>query len=60
VTTIRLATNNDMRAIDSRNLEKVDELPGLYIPVTAVDIPLPPLDLATEGFDLMHQWSVSR
>lgn len=59
MTTIGLANDDDMRAIDSRNLAKLDALPWLYIPVAAVDIPLPPLDIPTECVDLMRQWGVA-
>lgn len=57
--TIRLATDDDMRAIDSRNLTDLDKLPRLYIPVGAVDIPVPPLPFPTEGLDLMRVWGVA-
>lgn len=57
--TIKLATDDDMRAIDSRNLAALDALPHLYIPVGAVDIPLPPLAIPTEGVDLTRSWGVA-
>jgi hypothetical protein len=57
--TIRLATDDDMRAIDSRNIAQINDLPHLYIPIEAVDIPLPPLDIPTVGVDLMRTWGVA-
>lgn len=57
--TIRLATDDDMRPITSRNLDEIDKLPHLYIPVSAVDIALPPLPFPTEGLDLMRTWGVA-
>lgn len=36
--TIRLATDDDMRQIDSRNLAKIALLPHLYIPTSDDDV----------------------
>lgn len=57
--TIRLATDDDMRAITSRNLDEIPKLPHLYISAGDVDIPLPPLDMSTDGVDLMRAWGVA-
>ena len=57
--TFRLATDADMRKITSINLAPLDDLPHLYIPVSAVDIALPPLDIPTEGVDLMRNWGIA-
>jgi len=57
--TIRLTTDDDMRAITSQKLDDVQLLPWLYIPVEAVNIPLPPLDFPTEGLKLMRTWGVA-
>lgn len=43
--TIRLATDDDMRAIDSRNLAAIALLPYLYIP--------------TDNGDSMRRWGVA-
>jgi len=58
--TIRLATHDDMRAITSQHLELIDELPHLYIPAGAVDIPLPPYALEMGAADLMRCWGVAK
>lgn len=57
--TIRLATHDDMRAITSQTLDKVNDLPHVYIPAAAVDIPLPPYALAMGASDLMRSWGVA-
>jgi hypothetical protein len=44
--TIRLATDADMRAIDTRNLSAIDKLPWFYIP--------------TETAEVMRSWGVAR
>jgi hypothetical protein len=36
--TIRPATDDDMRAITSSTLEKIDELPHLYVPTDDPDV----------------------
>jgi hypothetical protein len=43
--TIRLATDDDMRQIDSRNLERIALLPHLYVP--------------TDGSDVMRSWGIA-
>lgn len=43
--TIRLATDDDMRAIDSRNLDAIHRLPWLYIP--------------TDDGEVMRSWGIA-
>jgi len=57
--TFQLATQDDLRAITTKNLEAIGALPHLYIPVEAVNIPLPPLSIPTEGVELMRVWGVA-
>ena len=56
---IRLATDVDLRAITSSDLAPLGLLPHLYIPVGAVEIPVPPLSFPTEGLDLMRTWGIA-
>jgi len=57
--TIRLVTDDDMRAITSQTLELLDDLPHLYIPAGAVDIELPPAALEMPADGLMRSWGVA-
>lgn len=58
--TIRLATDDDMRSITSKDLSPINVLPHVYISVTAVDIPLPPLRFPVESIELMRSWGVAQ
>jgi len=57
--TFQLATQDDLRAITTKNLEAIGALPHLYIPADAVNIQLPPLSIPTQGVELMRVWGVA-
>lgn len=54
--TIRLVVPEDTADFTSQTLERYAELPHLYIPVEAIDIPLPPFAVEMGVKDLMRAW----
>ncbi len=57
---IRLVTDDDMRAIDSRSLARIDDLPHLYIPVESVDVGLTEEESRATGAGSMRRWGIAR
>lgn len=55
--TIRLATDEDLRAITSQNLELLDALPWLYILVSHIDHDVPQ---DGDAPDMMRTWGVAK
>ncbi len=57
MSTIRLATDEDLRQIASRNLDELDKLPHLYIRASLLDF-----DVPREGDapDVMRTWGIAK